>query len=267
VPPGTPVAGPVPPATKLDKLDYYRTFSYFFENPQWTTTLLWGFLVLLVGAMVPGVGPLLGMMLMLGYSFEVVDALLHSQGTRFPIFDINRFGDYFLRGAWPLLAALVAMLVLVPICMLLLAVVVFVPLLIAGVAGEDAAPIVGIIMMILMVGMMLVVIALSIVLHILMVPLMLRAGLAQDFVEAFKFEWIKDFARKMWVETLLGALFVGLAGFVLTLVGLLACCVGAYAAQTVVLMAYAHLLYQLYAIYLTRGGAPVYPKPKLAPPL
>jgi hypothetical protein len=27
-------------------------------------------------------------------------------------------------------------------------------------------------------------------------------------------------------------------------------------------MAYAHILYQLYAIYLTRGGTPVFAKPK-----
>jgi hypothetical protein len=197
------------------------------------------------------------MMLMLGYLFEVVDALVASQGTRYPLFDINRYGDYFLRGVWPLLASLVASLVLIPIFLLLWAVVVIVPLLVAGVAGEDAGPVVGIIMMVLMLGMMIVIIAISVVLNIFMVPLMLRAGLAQDFGEAFKLDWIKDFARKMWVEIVLGALFVGLSGTVLTLVGFLACCVGAYAAQMIVLMAYAHLLYQLYVIYITRGGQPV----------
>jgi hypothetical protein len=46
------------------------------------------------------------------------------------------------------------------------------------------------------------------------------------------------------------------------MVGYCACLIGVFFAQPIVFLAYAHILYQLYAIYLTRGGTPVMPKVK-----
>jgi len=61
-------------------------------------------------------------------------------------------------------------------------------------------------------------------------PMLLRAGLTQDFAQAFQIEWIKDFLRRVWLEVILGLLFLVLAKMVLGCVGFLACCVGVLAA-------------------------------------
>jgi hypothetical protein len=111
--------------------------------------------------------------------------------------------------------------------------------------------------------MSVVVIALSLGLNLFMVPLIMRAGLSQDFAETFNFAWIKDFVRKMWLDTLLAILFLMVSSMIVVMLGYLACCIGVFFAQPIVLMAYAHILYQLYAIYLTRGGTPVVPKPSI----
>ena len=242
------------PAVSQTSLEYLRAYQYIFENPEWTTVLLWGALM----AIIPVVGPLV----LLGYMFFIIDALLESNGTRYPVLDLNRFVDYLVRGVWPFLTSLVVSLVLLPVFFVLWFAAAIIPMAIAGAGGEDAGPVAGIVMIVLMLFMMLVVTVLSLGLNIVMFPLLLRAGLAQDFAEAFNIAWIKDFVRKMWLDTLLAILFLMVTSMVVVMLGYLACCIGVLFAQPIVFMAYAHILYQLYAIYLTRGGTPVFAKAK-----
>lgn len=251
-----PASAPAKPAPEVHQttLEYMRAYQYIFANPEWTMVLLWGALM----SIVPVVGPLV----LLGYMFVIIDSLLATKGTRYPVLDLNRFVDYLVRGLWPFLVSLVVSLVLMPIFFVLWLVVTIIPMAIAGAGGEDAGPVAGIVMMVLMLFMMVVVMALSLGLNIVMLPLLLRAGLSQDFVEAFNVAWIKDFVRKMWLDTLLAILFLMVTSLVVVMVGYAACCIGVFFAQPIVLLAYAHILYQLYAIYLTRGGTPVFAKAK-----
>jgi hypothetical protein len=246
-------AKPLPPVQQT-ALEYMRAYNYIFENPEWMTVLLWGALM----SFIPVVGPLV----LLGYMFVVIDSLLQTQGTRYPVLDLNKFVDYLVRGLWPFLVSLVVSLVLMPIFLVLWFAVTIIPMAIAGAGGEDAGPVAGIVMLVLMLFMMVFVMALTMGLNIVMFPLLLRAGLAQDFAEAFNFAWIKDFVRKMWLDTLLAVLFLMITSLVLVMLGYCACFIGVFVAQPIVLMAYAHILYQLYAIYLTRGGTPVFAKAK-----
>jgi hypothetical protein len=94
----------------------------------------------------------------------------------------------------------------------------------------------------------------------ILIAMVLRSGLAQDFAAAFQFEWIKDFISKMWLEMLLAGLFLVATGFGLEIIGLAALCVGLFFVLPLLLLAYAHILYQLYAVFLSRGGQPVLPK-------
>lgn len=241
-----------PPAHKLEKLEYFRAYNYIFEHPEWTTVLLWGALL----ALIPVVGPLV----LFGYVFVVIDALLESGGTRYPVLDLNRFVDYLVRGLWPFLASLVVVVLLIPIYLVAWMVIMLGMMIAHQAGGEDAA---GAAMLILMPIMFLIEIVLILGLNIVTLPLVLRAGLAQDFAEAFRFDWIKDFVRKMWLDTLLAMLFMTVTSMALVLVGYLACCIGVLFVQPIVMLAYAHILYQLYAIYLTRGGQPVFAKSKM----
>jgi hypothetical protein len=108
---------------------------------------------------------------------------------------------------------------------------------------------------------MLFVVVLSIAVGLAMFPMLLRAGLSQDFGQAFKFAWIKDFLTRMWMELLLTILFLMATGMVVAMLGMLACCIGIIPAAVIIMMASAHLVGQLYAIYLSRGGEPIPLKP------
>jgi hypothetical protein len=43
----------------------------------------------------------------------------------------------------------------------------------------------------------------------------------------------------------------------------MALCIGVYPATAVMMMAHAYMLYQLYALYLSRGGMPIPLKPRM----
>jgi hypothetical protein len=65
------------------------------------------------------------------------------------------------------------------------------------------------------------------------------------------------FLSRVWIEMVLQALFMSVAGFVLFLGGLVLCVIGIYPAMMVAFLAQAHFHYQLYEIYLSRGGEPI----------
>lgn len=245
-PQAVPAAAPlVMPALEAVKgIEYLRMYSYVFENPNWATNILFGALCCLI--------PVIGPLLMLGYQFEVIEGLLYSRGRRYPNFDFNRFADYLLRGLWPFLVQLITSLVLVPVMMIFI----FVPMMcmfgIAGLAGEDGA---GIVLLIGYPLWMVFIVLVSILPVMCYLPMMLRAGLAQDLGEGFSFNWAMDFFKRTWLEMLLGLLFWVISVIVLEIVGLMVFCVGILAVLPLMFLAQAHLMYQLYLLYLTRGGS------------
>jgi hypothetical protein len=236
---------------------YTRMYSYVFDNPNWMMNILFGALCSLI--------PIIGPLPMLGYQFEVIQTLLATQGTRYPDFDFNRFVDYLMGGLWPFLVQMVASLVLTPIMMIIIGVPMVLLFVAAAAAGDDAAPIVFLIGLPLFV---LLIIPIAVVPAIFLMPMMLRAGLTQDFMEGFKFDWTMDFVKKTWFEIFLAMLFLAFTATLLAFLGILACYIGMFAVMPLIVLAQAHMLYQLYLIYLSRGGKPVPIKPttSMAPP-
>jgi len=99
----------------------------------------------------------------------------------------------------------------------------------------------------------------------LIAPFVLRAGLAQDFGAAFDMGWAKDFLKRTWMDTLLANLFWTLSYLVLIGVGILMLCVGTLVTIPIAMLAATHLTFQLYAVYLSRGGIPIPLKPESPP--
>ena len=245
-----PQASPYPqaatPAFKpIEGLQYLRMYSYIFENPNWMMNVLL--------TAVCGMIPVIGGLVIMGYQYEVVIAMLLSGGTRYVDFDFNKFADYLMRGLWPFLVQLVLSLMFVPIAF------VFVPLVfglaaVAANAGQDAAPLVFVGGMLLM---FLIFIPLGLIVGAFIVPMQIRAALAQDFAAAFHFGWVWDFVKKTWLDMLLGMLFVGFTGCILAVCGYFACLIGIVVAMPVIFLAQAHFVYELYLLFLSRGGEPV----------
>lgn len=241
----TQFAAPLQPAFKpIDRLEYLRMYNFVFENPNWVTNVL----LTAVCVLIPVVGPIV----ILGYQYEIMLGLLSAGGARYPDFDFNRFADYLMRGLWPFLVALVAAL---PIGLVMSAIVVpGVLLIFAGATHSEMR------LLVLVIGVplfVLVVLTITIAIQLLMLPLQMRAGLTQDFGAAFNFAWILDFVKKTWLEMFLGLVFLMFSYVVLALLGMLVFCVGMYAAAALFTMAHGYLLYQLYLLYLSRGGEPV----------
>jgi Protein of unknown function (DUF4013) len=259
---------PVVPAGPLQtSLDYMRAYNYIFENPTWTTTVLLMGLACLT-AIIPGVSIVL-QLLIIGYQFETIDWLLKTQGRQYPTFDFARIGDYFGRGLWPFLVNLVASFVLIPVLYIGMIVAGLIVAGVASAAGDDLGPVLAVALGAIVV---LVFFAAFVLVTFYLVAMMLRSGLAQDFGSAFQFAWLQDFVRRMWVDIILAGLFLMVTGVALYLVGLLALCIGLFFVIPLLMLASAHLLYQLYIVYLSRGGMPVpskvaYPQPMLPPPM
>ncbi|MCE7884021.1 MAG: hypothetical protein DYH08_09210 [Actinobacteria bacterium ATB1] len=84
--------------------------------------------------------------------------------------------------------------------------------------------------------------------------------MSQDLGVAFRLSWMKSFIAKVWKEQLLSQLFLMFTAMILVMLGMLLCFVGVYPAATIVLLAQAHFYFQLYRLFLARGGEPLTPK-------
>jgi hypothetical protein len=222
-----------PPMKPVVGMDYMRMITYVFDNPNWFMTLLLGGLC----SIIPVIGPIV----LQGYRYETVIALLTAGGGGYQDFNFDRFGDYLMRGLWPFLVTLALSFALVPFYLVII---------IAAVAGgEDAGWLIGLVQMAMLV--------IAPVAMLVLQPMLLRSALTQDFVQAFQVEWVKDFLKRVWVELLLGILFLGVASMVLVPLGLVACCVGLIFVAPIVALVQANMLFQVYSLYLSRGGTPI----------
>lgn len=236
------------------KLDLRAMAGFVFTNPHWPTNVLWGALSLFLSSL------LLPQIVFSGYLWETLEALHRGETKSYPDFNANRLGDYLKRGIWPFLVILVASLgiiaVIAPIWGLgILGVVVA-----ATQLGEVAAVVAGGLLLILL-------FALSASLQLVLIPLLLRAGLSQDFSTAFDYAWVRQFIALTWRETLWGGLVLSIVAFAAQVVGLALCCVGIYPLVGMLLLAVTHFHWQLYEIFLDRGGKPVPLKARLVAPL
>ena len=243
-----------PPPYRRGVMEYGRMVSYVFENPKWFVNLL----LMGVCQLIPIVGPLVVM----GYQFEIVEALHRDPRRRYPDFDFGRFGDYLLRGVWPFLVALVAAVVMVPIVIgLMFAVLCGFGMAVSGGGNQNLGPSLGILIPLAIVAYVAFILGLQLV----MIPLVLRAGLAQDFGAAFDFSFFKRFLATTWKECVVGMLFMFVVGLGAAFVGILLCFVGIYLTMGVVMLAQAHFYSQVYELYLDRGGEPIPLKPPKVP--
>ncbi len=230
-------------------MQYLYSYRFLFDHPSWGMTLL----ACSVCRLVPVVGPLVA----LGYQEDVIESLHRGDGEKYPAFDMNRLGYYLQRSLWPFLVALVLMFVLQPVFMVLIYGSMFAIGGLAAAAG-DAAPVV---LGIAIPTAILLALALSFAMQMVILPITLRAGLSQDFGQAFRLGWTFDFIRRVWVEELLTLMFLTMTGAIFFAVGMALFCLGVYPAMAIVYMAWAHLQYQLYELYLARGGEPIPMKP------
>lgn len=196
--------------------------------------------------------PIVGVMVVYGYQFEVIETLHRQRGRRYPDFKFDRFSEYLTRGLWVFLVALVANLVIVPCAWL----VVFIGFLVTGGVASMLGPEAGGFAMLVTIPIfVLLTLAISFVGSIIMAPLLLRAGLTQDFGQAFDTDFAMQFIRNTWKQIIIST-FVGmLMAFAATIAGLAMFCIGVYFTMTLMMLVYSHLAWQVYELHLSKGGS------------
>jgi uncharacterized protein DUF4013 len=247
----SPSALPPKPGMEPQPMRYMEAFQYVFAHPEWVTNVLLAAVCALI--------PVIGGILVQGYAYEILESLHRFPGQLYPKFDFGRFSQYLMRGVWPFLVGMVIGLVITLPMMCIIMVPFFAIMAAAGGGGEEAAGAGAALGMCCMYGLAF---ALSFAMQIVIIPFQLRAGLAQDFAEGFKFNWAMDFLAKMWPQATLMVLFLGAVGlFVMVPFSLITCYLGLFPSMAIMMMAHAHLQQQLYANYLSRGGEPIPLKP------
>lgn len=222
-------------------LQYMRAIKFVFDNPNWLKNLA---LLAVCQFLVPIVGPLVAM----GYLSELIESFHRSGEDSYADFDFNRFSEYLSRGL-PLFLVQLAMGMVIGVIGGGL-------WFVGGIAGSILVRLTETpaLMVPIMLLMAVVVSAVILVAWLAGAPLALRAIFLRDISGAFDLAFIKDFVRKVWVESLLKNLFLGFAGMVLVMIGMLLFCVGMYPAAALAMLAQYHMLWQLYELYLARGG-------------
>ncbi|PQO28022.1 hypothetical protein C5Y96_16740 [Blastopirellula marina] len=220
-------------------VDYMEAVSDVFGNPNWFVNILLAGVAFLLSAVIPVVGALFAW----GYIGEIIGARAYGRTNSYPDFDLNRLGDYVMRGLWMSLAAFAVSMCVVPIMMLAWGVM---AALMA--TNNDALAVVGFVIYFVMI------IAGNLFVFFVTCPIVIRAGMLNDLVSAFDFKWIMDFIRKMWVELFLGGIVLYFVAMFFMLIGCLALCVGYIPAAGAVAVMGGLFITQLYQVYVYRGG-------------
>ncbi|HEV3145540.1 MAG TPA: DUF4013 domain-containing protein [Gemmataceae bacterium] len=221
-----------------------RGFQYIREREKWVTNVLLGAVCLLI--------PIIGQIVFVGYLFDVIDALHKDPEHRnYPDFDFNRFTEYLGRGIWPWLAQfLFGLIIAIPLS------IVGMVIMFACVAISKGQPW-GV-----LIGecfMFLVIVPLAILLSIVVWGPEFHAGMSRQFQFSPMIEFGKGFFSRLKKEMFISALVLVGCSFVIVILSIITCGIGAFFASPVLYFAKYHWLYQMYELYLQRGGTPITP--------
>jgi hypothetical protein len=224
-------------------MQYFEAYGFFFRSPKWWLNLLIGAVSILV--------PIAGPMVLLGWACT---ALERSPRRWEPgsDFDPNKLGKYIARGVWPVLVQIVIGLPLSFIFGFIWVALMMGTTFAFGTQTDQGGP--PRILLLVFPTYILGFLFLSVLVQMISLPIALRAAFMQDFVPAFNLPWAIDFIKRTGGEMLLSMLFLLVTAPFVALAGLLACCVGYLPAIALIQLAHYHIWFQLYDLFLQRGG-------------
>ncbi|MDX1946821.1 MAG: DUF4013 domain-containing protein [Pirellulaceae bacterium] len=244
-------------APPIRRIEFLTACRFVFTQPEWfKSALLLAVLMFL---------PVLNQIVIYGYAYEITELLHRRPRDPYLPVDFRRFAGYATRGVWPFVVSLMVQTCLVPLVVVMLDGTMLGTMAVFGANRTAGAIFAAVVVPIVLVIFMLLMVLMAVGLK----PIMLRAGLSQDFAQTFKFAWLRDFLRRMWLETFLVNLFLLLASLVLVPLGCAVLFYGALLAAALLTVVSGHLDWQLYELYLARGGEPIplRPLPADIPPV
>lgn len=228
-------------------LDFARAYRFVFTSQKWYLNILFGILGLIV--------PIAGQIVLVGYLYEQIEAW-HRRKDDSTYQDLEVTGDalirYLTRGCWPFLVHFILMQA--PMMALGMGFGIYV---MSHMSLQPGKPPDLNWMISAYAVFYPIMFTVAILVSLIVVPMQLRAGLAQDFKAAFSLSFVGDFIRRT-VGTMLVMLVVQMIlVFLLGLGGLVLCFVGMFFTAAWGTFAQYHLYFQLYETYLERGGTPI----------
>ena len=229
----------------IQNFDFQRMFYSPFKSPNWMMNMLWMFVGAIFSSFV------VGSLVIFGYIAEVAESRCGGKSEDWPDFTIDRLSDYIMRGLWPFLWYIIWS---VPMA-LLVGGPTMITMGLSNVLWNNeqtaSATIVGVI------GGAIAIAAL-IFCMIFMAASLMSSALGNDFMKGADMPWILSYVKKMGVTTLFVGFVFALISTLLSLVGLLACCVGVLAVVPFTYLMYADVVAQLHDIFVSRGGPPAF---------
>ncbi|HLW65266.1 MAG TPA: DUF4013 domain-containing protein [Gemmataceae bacterium] len=223
-------------------MNYMRGFQFIRDREKWLTNVLLGAVCLLI--------PVVGQIVFVGYLFDVIEALHKDpEHKNYPDFDFGRFSDYLGRGIWPWLAEfLFGLIIAIPLM------IIFMVIMVGAMALSKGEPW-GI--LIAYAFLFLVGVPLSIFLGVVVWGPEFQAGMTRQFQLGPMIDFGKRFFRLMKKEMFVSALVLVGATFVAMILVVVTCYVAAFFVGPVFMYAKHHWLFQMYELYLQRGGTPI----------
>jgi len=243
------------------RLQYLRAYSFLFERSGGWRDVTWLSLWLLA--------PVIGQLIVIGYAYNAVAVLCRDRAIPAPRFSSAHTDGYLHRGASPWGFSAMYATVVFPITFVAIYVIMMVvglTFLFAFSGGSGSTTTLWIVSIVALL-LILALLSLCFFLLAMLSPMSLRSALAQQFGNGFYLRWVWDFFRRVWFELFLSLIFWIVSGALVVIVGsVLTLGIGAPVSIALVHLAGVHLNYQLYLLYLQRGGSPIPMAPVMLPP-
>ena len=239
-------AAPEPPPVELAAerpISYVDAVRFGLHSPD----LLMNVVLAVVFSLIPVVGPIV----LIGWYTEIFQRLVKGHPRPVPKLDFGDFSAYLQRG-FPAFAC--AMIFAMPVSMGL-SLVAGVGMAVAQVSSRSSHDPTPVLVVLGVVGALSAIV--SPVVALFSSAVTVRAELTEDVGQAFKASRIFDYVARTWGTTLVAFFVMSMLAVGMSLVGLLACGVGVYVASVVVRLTSVHLGFQIYRLYLARGGEAV----------
>lgn len=232
----------------ITDLDLSRLVKSPFVSPSWMVNLVWMLICEFLSFLV------IGNIIYLGYAGEVAMARSGGKADQWPDFQIDRFGEYFLRGLWPFLWQLIGGFGALVVCGVPALLTVFGAMTLADNDMPAPAVAVGIIGGIAS-------LVLAFFFSIVMVAISLKSVLANDFLAGGDLRFLQAYISNVSLTTLLAFVYMWLLSILYLIGGLLLFCVGIMLVSPMLRLVMCDLLAQLHDVHISRGGPPAFPIP------
>lgn len=200
--------------------------------------------------------PIVGAMVLLGYMSTVLEKFVLTEKDAYDDFDFDKLSLYLKRGVYPFCAQFAYAFAYMGLLLLFLGTMVAIGLTTVFAISPKPDEELVITVIVLLVGIIIFInFIFSIFLNFLIIPATISAALSKGFKYSFSPAFITGFIKRTWKEMILVMFFyIGLSLCMFPIVIIPGAVLLIYVVMGPLILLQWHIKWQLYKIYLERGG-------------